>query len=54
MPPCPVCDSEIALEDDTIVSELIECGNCGVELEVTDLQPPTLEVAPDMDEDWGQ
>lgn len=51
---CPVCVNEIDFEDDTIVGELLACPFCGTELEVINLDPPTLEVAPELDEDWGQ
>ncbi len=54
MAECPVCGCEIELEDDTIIGELISCPDCGTELEVVDLNPVSLEEAPELDEDWGQ
>ncbi len=54
MAECPVCGAEIEFEEDTIQGELMECPSCGSELEVTSVDPPELEVAPELDEDWGQ
>ena len=51
---CPVCGAEVSLSDDVVKGELIECGDCGTELEVTGLDPVTLEEAPEAEEDWGQ
>lgn len=54
MPPCPVCDAEVALPANAIVSELLSCADCGTELEVESLSPPALREAPAEEEDWGQ
>ena len=54
MAECPVCAVDIEFVDDTIVGELLECGDCGVELEVISLDPEEVEEAPETDEDWGQ
>jgi alpha-aminoadipate carrier protein LysW len=51
---CPVCAAQVALVEDTIVHEIVVCPDCGVELEVVDLDPPTLEEAPEEEEDWGE
>lgn len=51
---CPFCEAEVALADDTIKDELIECGDCGTELVVSSLEPLALEEAPQAEEDWGQ
>jgi len=34
--------------------ELITCPECGTEMEVVSLNPPTLEAAPPEEEDWGE
>ena len=34
-------------------NEIIDCDSCGAELEVTGLDPITLEEAPEEQEDWG-
>ncbi|HEY9077720.1 MAG TPA: lysine biosynthesis protein LysW [Anaerolineaceae bacterium] len=50
---CPECDAEIDLAG-VVVNEIIVCPDCGVDLEVIDLDPPTLELAPMEEEDWGE
>lgn len=51
---CPECESEVEISDDVMVGELVECLDCGVELEVTSIDPLTVEVAPEVEEDWGE
>lgn len=51
---CPECAADVALPDDVMEGEIVQCGECGVELEVTSLKPPTLELAPEEEEDWGE
>ncbi len=51
---CPECAAEVALADDTLTGEIVQCPDCGVELEVMRLDPPTLELAPEEEEDWGE
>ena len=36
---CSVCGGDVSAAGDVIVSELIECGECGTEYEVTNLAP---------------
>jgi alpha-aminoadipate carrier protein LysW len=51
---CPECAAEITLPADAVEGEIIPCPDCGVELEVVSLTPPTLELAPEEEEDWGE
>ena len=51
---CPECESEISLENGTIVGEIIVCPDCGVDLEVMSLEPVQVELAPMEEEDWGE
>lgn len=51
---CPVCGAEIGFTPDTVISELIDCGECATELEVITVDPPRLEEAPEVAEDWGE
>jgi len=51
---CPECAADITLPDDTLSGEIIQCPDCGVELEVMSLDPPTLDLAPEEEEDWGE
>ena len=51
---CPVCSAQLELKEGTVVGELIECSDCGTELEVVSLDPPTVKEAPQEEEDWGE
>lgn len=50
---CTECGAEFDIPDDTMVGEIIICPECGVELEMVSLEPPTLAPAPEVEEDWG-
>lgn len=51
---CPECAAEVNLPDDVMEGEIIQCPDCGAELEVVSVDPPTLELAPEEQEDWGE
>lgn len=51
---CPECGGNVEFEDTPMEGEIIECEECGVELEVTGLIPLKVEVAPEVEEDWGE
>lgn len=51
---CPECAADVTLPEDVMDGEIVQCPECGVELEVTSLKPPTLELAPEEEEDWGE
>jgi alpha-aminoadipate carrier protein LysW len=51
---CPGCGAQITLPDGTLENEIIACPDCGAELEVVSLNPPTLVLAPEVEEDWGE
>ena len=51
---CPECAADVSLPDDVMQGEIVQCPDCGVELEVTSLDPLTLELAPEEEEDWGE
>ena len=53
MSECPVCGADIN-PTDPVKGELLECDDCGTELEVTGVDPLTLKEAPEAEEDWGQ
>ena len=50
---CPECEAPISLQG-MIVGEILYCPDCGVELEVTNLEQPTVSLAPQVQEDWGE
>ena len=51
---CPECAADVTLPDDVMEGEIVQCPECGLELEVVQLDPPTLEIAPEEEEDWGE
>ncbi len=51
---CPECAAELALASDVEVAEIVVCPDCGVELEVRSLEPLTVSLAPEVEEDWGE
>lgn len=51
---CQVCGAGVSVARDVIVSELIACGECGTEYEVTGLSPIAVAEAPQEEEDWGE
>ena len=51
---CPECEAEIGLEASVEVGEIIVCSDCGVDLEVTSLDPAEVALAPMEEEDWGE
>ncbi|MCY4080619.1 MAG: lysine biosynthesis protein LysW [Caldilineaceae bacterium] len=50
---CPECFGEVELND-VMENEIVQCGECGVDLEVIGLDPVALDLAPEEDEDWGE
>ena len=51
---CPECEAEVPTSDTVRVHEIVECADCGSELEVVDVAPVLLAVAPEVEEDWGE
>ena len=51
---CIECEAEIIVPEDTEEGEIIECPECGVELEVVSVNPVELALAPEEEEDWGE
>jgi alpha-aminoadipate carrier protein LysW len=41
---CPECGEAVSLLDDMEAGEIIECDNCGLELEIISLNPIRLEI----------
>jgi len=39
---CPVCSSDIILEEESSEKDLVSCLNCGTELEIVTLHPLLL------------
>ncbi|PKO13739.1 MAG: lysine biosynthesis protein LysW [Chloroflexi bacterium HGW-Chloroflexi-10] len=51
---CLECDAEISLDAGVEENEIIVCPDCGVDLEITSLNPLTVALAPMEEEDWGE
>lgn len=51
---CVECGGQIEVADDVMQGEILQCPDCGVELEVISTEPLSLEVAPEVEEDWGE
>ena len=52
--PCPECEGAVPVTRRPIKGEVLRCGDCGAELEVTSVQPLALALAPEVEEDWGE
>ncbi len=53
MPECVDCGHDVRLAS-PVLGEIVDCPDCGVELEVRGLAPLTLDHAPEEQEDWGE
>lgn len=51
---CPECDADVLFERPPLRGEIACCRDCGVELEVRAVEPIALELAPEVEEDWGE
>jgi alpha-aminoadipate carrier protein LysW len=54
MAECPECGGQIDLPGVVEAGEILDCSDCGVELEVMSTMPLVLELAPEEEEDWGE
>ena len=52
-PECTECAAAIPAVP-TLPGEILDCPECGAELEVRSLQPLVLALAPRVEEDWGE
>ncbi len=51
---CVECGGEVGVPEDVMRGEILVCQDCGVELEVVELDPLTVDRAPMEMEDWGE
>jgi alpha-aminoadipate/glutamate carrier protein LysW len=51
---CPECEGTVDVDVDVEEGEILECPECGVELEVLSTNPLELGIAPQEEEDWGE
>lgn len=54
MAECPECAAELDVAPDVEEGEIVVCPDCGVELEVVSTNPLQLDLAPEVEEDWGE
>lgn len=51
---CITCTDQLTLPEGTVAGEVIDCPHCLSELEVLSTDPPSLVLAPEPEEDWGE
>ena len=51
---CVECGGAVELPGDVMMGEIVQCPDCGVELEVVNLDPVGIALAPEIEEDWGE
>ena len=51
--PCPECFADVTLTK-VMQNEITQCPGCAAELEIVSLDPLTLALAPQEEEDWGE
>lgn len=51
---CIECDANIDVDSNVEPGEIIDCPDCGTELEVKNIDPLQLDYAPKEEEDWGE
>jgi alpha-aminoadipate carrier protein LysW len=51
---CPECGADLDLAPDVEEGEIVVCSDCGVELEVLSVDPLQVDLAPEVEEDWGE
>jgi len=51
---CSECAQDIEISTNLIKGEIVACRDCGVELEVVSTDPIEVELAPEVEEDWGE
>lgn len=50
---CPECGNDLE-QPGLELGEIVTCDECGSELEVVGVDPMRFEVAPEVEEDWGE
>ena len=51
---CTECGSDIVPANTLLAGEVIRCPACQAELEVISTDPIVVELAPEVEEDWGE
>jgi alpha-aminoadipate/glutamate carrier protein LysW len=51
---CLECGGIVQVDENVMLGEIVECIECSAELEIVSLDPLTVEIAPEVEEDWGE
>jgi alpha-aminoadipate carrier protein LysW len=51
---CIECDGGVPVAADVVAGEIVECPECGAELEIASTDPLSFQLAPEVAEDWGE
>ena len=51
---CPECAAAVPVAPSVLVGEILDCPDCSAELEVRGTSPVRVELAPQVEEDWGE
>ncbi len=51
---CPECAGEVPFDRPPLAGQVIPCPGCAAELEVVGLNPIRVDLAPEVEEDWGE
>lgn len=51
---CIECGASVTVPEDCVIGEIVPCALCGCEMEIASLEPFQLELAPEIEEDWGE
>ena len=51
---CPECVAPVRFDRPPLAGQIATCTECSAELEVTSREPIRLELAPEVEEDWGE
>lgn len=51
---CPECEAVVPVPPDAEVGQVVQCAECGAELELTSADPAQFVLAPPEEEDWGE
>lgn len=52
--PCPECEAAVRFDRPPLNGQVARCPDCASELEVVCANPVRLELAPEVEEDWGE
>ena len=51
---CLECEADLPTSGTELIGEIVACPECNAELEVVSTEPFSVELAPEVEEDWGE